>query len=72
VICNGRRIAFPPYDTLSFAPIDAAEPPAVAFRLGVETIELAQHTGRPLPRHARSNDRSFQQLAIVVSDIDRA
>ena len=57
---------------LSFVPVDAAEPPGMALRLGEETIELVQHTGRPLPRDSRSNDRWFQHLAIVVSDIDRA
>ena len=57
---------------LSFVPVDAAEPPGVALRLGEETIELVPHAGRPLPRDSRSNDRWFQHLAIVVSDIDRA
>ena len=57
---------------LSFVPVDAAEPPGMALRLGEETIELVPHTGRLLPRDSRSNDRWFQHLAIVVSDIDRA
>jgi len=57
---------------LSFVPVDAAEPPGVALRLGKETIELVQQPGRSLPRDSRSNDRWFQHLAIVVSDIDRA
>jgi catechol 2,3-dioxygenase-like lactoylglutathione lyase family enzyme len=57
---------------LSFVPMDAAEPPGVALRLGEETIELVQQPGRPLPRDSRSNDGWFQHLAIVVSDIDRA
>jgi catechol 2,3-dioxygenase-like lactoylglutathione lyase family enzyme len=56
---------------LSFAPMDDAEPPGMALRLGGETIELVQRTGRPLPDDSRSNDRWFQHLAIVVSDIDR-
>jgi catechol 2,3-dioxygenase-like lactoylglutathione lyase family enzyme len=59
-------------DALSFVPVDAAEPPGVALQLGEETIELVQHEGRPLPRDSRSNDRWFQHLAIVVSDIHRA
>ena len=57
---------------LSFVPVDAAEPPGMALRLGEEMIELVPHTGRPLLRDSRSNDRWFQHLAIVVSDIDRA
>jgi catechol 2,3-dioxygenase-like lactoylglutathione lyase family enzyme len=57
---------------LSFEPVDGAEPPGMALRLGEETIELIPHTGRPLPRDSRSNDRWFQHLAIVVSDVDRA
>src|SRR5271166_4260124 len=57
---------------LSFVPIAAAEPPGMALRLGGETIELVQHVGRPLPGDSRSNDRWFQHIAIVVSDIDRA
>lgn len=42
------------------------------MRLGVETIELVPSGGRMLPADSRSNDRWFQHLAIVVSDIDRA
>jgi catechol 2,3-dioxygenase-like lactoylglutathione lyase family enzyme len=57
---------------LSFMPIATAESPGIALQLGKETIELVQRTGRPLPRDSRSNDRWFQHLAIVVSDIDRA
>ncbi len=43
--------------------------------LGSEEIELAQWLaprGRAIPEGARSDDRSFQHLAIVVSDMDRA
>lgn len=58
--------------TLAFTPVDTAEPPAIAFRLGGETIELAPRIGRPIPLDSRSNDRWFQHLAIVVSDIHRA
>jgi catechol 2,3-dioxygenase-like lactoylglutathione lyase family enzyme len=60
------------HDTLSFTPIDTAETPGTALRLGSEIIELVRHAGRRLPRDSRSNDRWFQHLAIVVSDIDRA
>ena len=47
----------------------------VTLQLGAETIELTQcleHPGRPIPPDSRSNDRWFQHLAIVVSDMDRA
>jgi len=47
----------------------------VRLRLGEEAIELTEYLaprGRPIPADARSNDRSFQHVAIVVSDIDRA
>lgn len=45
------------------------------LRLGGETVELTEYLaprGRRLPEDGRSNDRSFQHLAIVVSDMDRA
>jgi catechol 2,3-dioxygenase-like lactoylglutathione lyase family enzyme len=47
----------------------------VRMRLGDEQIELTQYLapeGRPLPSDARSNDRSFQHVAIIVSDMDKA
>jgi catechol 2,3-dioxygenase-like lactoylglutathione lyase family enzyme len=45
------------------------------LRLGDEMIELTQYlglTGRPIPPDSRSNDRWFQHVAIIVSDMDRA
>lgn len=45
------------------------------LRLGDEFIELTEYLaprGRPAPSDARSNDRSFQHIAIIVSDMDRA
>ena len=45
------------------------------MRLGTETIELMQFlapAGRPMPVDSRSNDRWFQHVAIIVSDMDRA
>jgi catechol 2,3-dioxygenase-like lactoylglutathione lyase family enzyme len=59
-------------NALAFARVDGAEPPGMALRLGTETIELVRQTGRPVPRDSRSNDRWFQHLAIVVSNIDQA
>lgn len=45
------------------------------LRLGAECLELSEYLGpkgRPIPIDARSNDRSFQHVAIVVADMDRA
>jgi catechol 2,3-dioxygenase-like lactoylglutathione lyase family enzyme len=45
------------------------------LRLGSEEIELTQYLapeGRPAPVDTRSNDRWFQHIAIVVSDMDSA
>jgi catechol 2,3-dioxygenase-like lactoylglutathione lyase family enzyme len=47
----------------------------VRLRLGDEALELMEYhapRGRPIPADARSNDRWFQHVAIIVSDMDRA
>jgi catechol 2,3-dioxygenase-like lactoylglutathione lyase family enzyme len=47
----------------------------VRLRLGGEFLDLHEYLaprGRPLPADARSNDRAFQHVAIVVSDMDAA
>ena len=47
----------------------------VDLKLGDEAIELLQFVGSPgapVPGDARSNDLSFQHVAIIVSDMDRA
>jgi len=47
----------------------------VRMRLGDEAIELTEYLtprGRPIPVDSRSNDRWFQHVAIIVTDIDRA
>jgi len=47
----------------------------VRFQLGDESIELKEFLapqGRPMPAESRSNDRWFQHIAIIVSDMDRA
>jgi catechol 2,3-dioxygenase-like lactoylglutathione lyase family enzyme len=47
----------------------------VRMKLGSETIELTQYLapeGRPIPPGWRSNDRWFQHVGIVVSDMDKA
>jgi catechol 2,3-dioxygenase-like lactoylglutathione lyase family enzyme len=45
------------------------------LQLGDESLVLTQYLaprGRPIPADMRSNDRGFQHVAIVVSDMDRA
>jgi catechol 2,3-dioxygenase-like lactoylglutathione lyase family enzyme len=47
----------------------------VRMQLGGEFIELTQYlapAGRPLPVDSRSNDRWFQHIAIITSDMQRA
>jgi catechol 2,3-dioxygenase-like lactoylglutathione lyase family enzyme len=47
----------------------------VTLRLGAERLRLTEYLtprGRPIPPEARSNDQSFQHVAIVVSDMQRA
>ena len=65
-----RAVAF--YTALSFVATSPDISSGLVLRLGRETIELAPSAGRPIPLDWRSNDRWFQHLAIVVSDIERA
>jgi catechol 2,3-dioxygenase-like lactoylglutathione lyase family enzyme len=47
----------------------------VEMRLGQESIELTEYLaprGRPVPPGLRSNDLSFQHIAIIVTDMDAA
>ena len=47
----------------------------VRMRLGDEFIELTEYLapqGKPIPPDVRSNDRSFQHIAIIVSDMNKA
>jgi len=47
----------------------------VRMQLGDEFIELHEYLapkGRPIPIDSRSNDRWFQHIAIIVSDMDKA
>src|SRR6476661_1136646 len=47
----------------------------VRMRLGEESIELTEYLvpkGRPIPIDSRSNDRWFQHIAIITSDMDKA
>jgi catechol 2,3-dioxygenase-like lactoylglutathione lyase family enzyme len=53
----------------------AARTRTVRMKLGAECLDLTEYLaprGRPAPPDARSNDRWFQHVAIVVSDMDRA
>ena len=47
----------------------------VRLRLGTESIELTEFLapkGRPVPADMRPNDRAFQHIAIIVSDMGKA
>jgi catechol 2,3-dioxygenase-like lactoylglutathione lyase family enzyme len=47
----------------------------VRLRLGQESLELREYLaphGRPVPADSRSNDRWFQHIAIITTDMDRA
>lgn len=47
----------------------------VRMRLGEEFITLTEYLaprGRPIPADSRSNDRWFQHIAIITSDMDKA
>jgi catechol 2,3-dioxygenase-like lactoylglutathione lyase family enzyme len=47
----------------------------VRLRLGDEALELTEYLapkGRPIPADIHPNDRSFQHVAIIVSDMDAA
>ena len=47
----------------------------VNMKLGGETLQLTEYLtpqGRPIPVDSRSNDRWFQHIAIIVSDMDKA
>lgn len=48
---------------------------AARMQLGNERIELMEYLapkGRPVPADSRGNDRWFQHIAIIVSDMDKA
>jgi catechol 2,3-dioxygenase-like lactoylglutathione lyase family enzyme len=62
-----------PYELLSG--VFGARSRVVKLRLGSEEIELTEFLaprGRPVPEDFRSNDRLFQHIAIVVSDMTKA
>ena len=62
-----------PYELLTG--IFGARSRVVRLRLGTEEIELTEFlapTGRAMPPDVRANDRIFQHIAIVVSDVAKA
>ena len=55
--------------------VAAARLRVVRLRLGDERLQLAQYlapAGRAAPRDSRSNDRWFQHIAVIVSDMGQA
>jgi catechol 2,3-dioxygenase-like lactoylglutathione lyase family enzyme len=67
------EVAGPEYERLEG--VFGARARIVRMRLGGEEIELVEFIaprGRAIPEDSRSNDRWFQHIAIVVSDMDRA
>lgn len=68
-----REVAGEAYERLSgLFPVRAR---VARLRLGDEVVELTRYlapAGRPFPADFKSNDRSFQHVAIVVSDMDSA
>jgi catechol 2,3-dioxygenase-like lactoylglutathione lyase family enzyme len=72
-LVDERFRAGPALEALVGLPL--AEQRVALLRLGAERIELAQFvqpTGRSIPPGARSNDATFQHMAIVVRDMDAA
>jgi catechol 2,3-dioxygenase-like lactoylglutathione lyase family enzyme len=70
---SDRTIAGAAYDRL-FG-VQGLRLRAVRLQLGSESIELLQYlspAGRPVPADARSDDRWFEHIAIIVSDMDTA
>ena len=62
-----------PYELLTG--IFGARSRITRLRLGTEDIELTEFLapkGRPMPADVRANDRIFQHIAIVVSDLSKA
>jgi len=63
----------PAYEALNG--VSGARLRVVRLRLGEEYLELTEYVtsrGRSAPADSRSNDRWFQHVAIIVSDMDRA
>ena len=70
---SDAEVSGPEYETLDGVP--GARLRVVRLRLGDELLQLTQYltpSGQPFPADSRSNDRWFQHVAIIVSDMDRA
>jgi catechol 2,3-dioxygenase-like lactoylglutathione lyase family enzyme len=70
---SDEEIADSPYERLEG--VFGARVRTVRMQLGSERIELNEFLaprGRSIPQDSRSNDRWFQHIAIVVSDMDKA
>ena len=62
-------------DAAGLEQVPGARVRVARLRLGDERIELVEYPargGRPIPPDLRSNDLSFQHVAIVVTDMDTA
>jgi catechol 2,3-dioxygenase-like lactoylglutathione lyase family enzyme len=67
------EVAGAAYDSLEG--VSGARLRVVRLRLGEELLQLTQYLtpqGRPFPVDSRSNDRWFQHVAIIVSDMEQA
>ena len=70
---SDREVSGRPYELLTG--VFGARSRVVGLRLGAEEIELTEFLapkGRPMPADVRANDRLFQHIAIVVSDMSKA
>ena len=70
---DAREVAGEPFERLYG--VFGSRLAVTTLRLGDERIELMQFIaprGRPEPTDSKSNDRWFQHVAIIVSDMDRA
>lgn len=70
---GGTELSGRPYELLHG--VFGARARVARLRLGSEEIELTEYLaprGRPYPADTRGNDRWFQHIAIIVSDMDRA
>ena len=73
VTVSDHELSGRPYELLSG--VFGARSRLVRLRLGAEEIELTEFLapkGRPMPADLRANDRVFQHIAVVVSDITKA
>ncbi len=62
-------------ELLSAQRIESPVTRVARLKLGEEQIELTEFVspkGRPFPEDSRSNDRWFQHVAVIVSDMDKA